>query len=160
MQRSLPFGIVLTTLLLVACGDGSGGVDAGRDAALNVPAESCAQPGDVGNDLGIGHFCTPRGRECADFPMAGLCLAQVAPDDNQWFCTRTCTSDDQCGTNAVCDGDSRGRACIPAECAPPRVDAGMDDAGVIDDGGVSDDAGDLDAAADDAGAAPDATAGA
>lgn len=131
----------------VGCGQPANAGDAGSDAALSVPSGSCSQPGDHGNDIGVGEFCTPRGSECAATSQAQLCLAQVAPAEGQWFCTRLCTSDAQCGTGAVCDGDGRGSACIPARCAPPP-----------DDAGVSTDTGGADGAAPDAGPA-DAGAG-
>ena len=141
----------LLALVLIACG-ASAPVDAGPpDTGETVPPGSCAQRGDVGNDIGIGTFCTPHGRECSAFPMAALCLAAVAPTDGQWFCTRTCTSDAQCGMDAVCTGDARGRACVPARCAPPPSDAGVDDAATSDTG-VPEDTG----ASVDAGAANDA----
>lgn len=129
--------LAVTSFMLAACGSSGAAPDAGRDASVEAPAESCVQRGDVGNDRGIGTFCTPRGSECAEFPQAGLCLAQVAPAEGQWFCTRTCTSDAQCGEGALCDGDARGRACIPARCLADRPDAGAGtDAGADTDAGA------------------------
>ncbi|MEZ4394038.1 MAG: hypothetical protein R3A48_23435 [Polyangiales bacterium] len=87
-----------------------------------VPPSSCVQPGESGNERGVGRFCTPRGGECAG-SAAGLCLAALAPSAGQWFCTTLCTSDDSCGSGSVCSGDSRGRVCMPARCAPSS-DAG------------------------------------
>lgn len=107
----------------------------------------------MGNANGVGAFCTPSGRECTVFPLAGLCLAAVAPDEGQWFCTRTCTMDSQCGADAVCVGDMRGHGCVPTRCAGPPADAGLDDAGSSDAG--AGDAADT-GASDDAGSAVDA----
>lgn len=104
---------------------GSGPVDA--SVALGdggVPVGSCAQPGDVGNDQGVGTFCTARGNQCAGH-AANLCLAALAPTQGQWFCTHLCTTSDQCGANATCDGDSRGRVCIPNRCLSPADDGGV-----------------------------------
>lgn len=140
-------GALLAALLLAACGGGDGMPDTGPP----VPAESCGQPGDEGNDIGVGRFCTRRGGQCAVNSGARLCLQDVAPDDDQWFCTRLCTMDSECGAGAVCVGEARGAGCVPAECAPPASDAGSesdastaaDDAGATpaDDAAPSDDAG-------------------
>jgi hypothetical protein len=122
-RKAAPLALAVAAL---AC-DGGGrgdGIDAGLDGGLAVPPGSCAQPGDVGNEIGVGAFCTPRGRECAAFSMAPLCLAQAAPDEGQWFCTRLCSTDDQCGSDARCLGDARGRACVPVRCVDPEIDAG------------------------------------
>ncbi len=86
------------------------------DPDLTTPAESCVQPGDLGNEKGVGLHCTPTGTECRETSNASLCLAAIAPDNNQWFCTRLCREDADCGQDAVCDGDERGKACIPARC--------------------------------------------
>ena len=110
------------------------GAAAAPDAGPNVPAGSCGQPGDTGNELGVGRFCSPGGRECTTAPQARLCVADLSPGDGQWFCTKLCSSDMDCGMDAVCIGDSRGRACLPARCAPPPMDAGPADAGALDGG--------------------------
>jgi hypothetical protein len=95
---------------------GAGGTGAG--GGPTAPAESCAQPGDKGNDNGVGTFCTPGGGECTNFPKAGLCLADVGQD--QWLCTRIgCKMDADCGTAAHCHVDPAGAACIPDKCEPP-----------------------------------------
>ncbi len=130
--------------LLTACGDDDGvaPVDLGVDSNVMVPVESCVQAGEVGNDIGIGTFCTPRGRECSAFPLAGLCLAAAAPSEHQWFCTRLCERDDQCGADARCFGDASGMACVPSRCLDP-----VEDAGTAPDGGAGVDAGSLDGGA-------------
>jgi hypothetical protein len=136
--------------LLAACGDDDDAApDLGVDAFVMVPAESCVQAGDVGNDIGIGTFCTPRGRECSAFPLAGLCLAAAAPSENQWFCTRLCERDDQCGADARCFGDARGKSCVPSRCLDPVEDGGTAlDGGAEVDAGPLDGGGDIDAALD------------
>ena len=145
----LTAALLLTSLLsLAACGDDDDVAparDLGVDAFVMAPAESCAQPGDVGNDIGIGTFCTPRGNECRAFPLAGLCLAAAAPSERQWFCTRLCERDDQCGADARCFGDARGMSCVPSRCLDP-----------VEDGSAAIDGGDVDAGALDGGANADA----
>ena len=146
----------LAVMLLTGCGDSSptdaGGTDAGtvRDAGP-VPAMSCGQPGDTGNENGVGAFCTPGGNECRPHPLASLCIVDLDPVDEQWYCTRLCAHDSDCGSGAVCGGDSRGSACIPARCAPPRdggVDAGATDASATDAGATDAGPSDTDASAD------------
>jgi hypothetical protein len=103
-----------------------------------VPVGSCAQPGDVGNDQGVGRFCTARGNQCAG-NAANLCLAALAPTEGQWLCTHLCTTSEQCGADAACVGDSRGRVCMPARCAPsPDAGASGGDAGSADDAAARD----------------------
>lgn len=152
MRLALRTCLVLSLALTAACGDDDvtpPPPDLGAvDMDLMVPPGSCAQRGDVGNDIGIGTFCTPTGRECRAFPLAGLCIVSVAPAEGQWFCTRLCERDDQCGLDARCVGDMRGKSCVPSRCLTPEVDGGADsdaggtvDAAVATDAGVSVDAG-------------------
>lgn len=153
MRQTLPTLLLLALSCASACGDDDApapAMDLGFDANLMVPPGSCSQIGQVGNENGVGTFCTPTGRECSPFPLAGICLARVAPAEEQWFCTRLCERDDQCGADARCFGDTRGMSCVPSRCLDPEVDAGADDAGTDDAG--ADDAGADDAGADDAGA--------
>ena len=135
MRSLLTSGALLALLALAGCESAAAPVDAGRDAGP-VPAESCGQPGDEGNSIGVGRFCTRSGGECAVNSGARLCVADLAPDQMQWFCSRLCTTDADCGESAVCVGDSRGSGCTPAECAPEPEDGGMpmSDAGAADGG--------------------------
>jgi hypothetical protein len=98
---------------------GTGGTDASSEAS---PTQGCVQPGDHGNELGIGEYCTPGGHECDAFSgSAPLCLAEAAPTDDQWFCTRIfCNDDSVCGTNAFCLMTDRGSACVPTRCGGPN----------------------------------------
>jgi hypothetical protein len=87
----------------------------GGDGGVMTPAESCVQPGDVGNDKGVGTYCTPAGSECEGFPEAPLCLASVGQD--QWFCTRIgCDETTDCGEEAGCLFAGGGSACVPCRC--------------------------------------------
>ena len=93
---------------------------AGGSAGPIAPAESCVQAGGKGNENGVGTFCTPGGGECAGFPKAGLCLADVGQD--QWMCTRIgCKIDADCGTSAHCHLDPAGSACVPDSCESPTT---------------------------------------
>ncbi|MFO0554854.1 MAG: hypothetical protein U0271_41135 [Polyangiaceae bacterium] len=95
-------------------GSGGNGGSAGGDPV--TPVTSCVQPGDVGNDIGVGTYCTPGGGECADQADAIICLADLGQD--QWFCTKlSCQMDAECGTAASCYIDPQGSACIPDHCS-------------------------------------------
>lgn len=105
--------LVLVALTAIpACG---GGDDTAAVDADPTPAESCVRPGDVGNNLGVGQYCTPAGSECAGFDLAPLCLASVGQD--QWFCTRIgCDATTDCGEGAGCLIQPDGSACVPCRC--------------------------------------------
>jgi hypothetical protein len=104
------------------------GVDGGADP---TPAESCTHPGDKGNAIGVGEYCTPVGGECKAFDGAPFCLASAG--QTQWFCSRVgCTKDDQCGMGAFCLFNPAGSACVPYRCVSDAgashgpADAGTD----------------------------------
>lgn len=132
---------MLVVAVCLSCAPATTAPDAGRDAPLVIPPESCAQPGDIGNENGVGTFCTPTGGECRAFPLAPLCLASAAPDDGQWFCTRLCRDDSQCGTDAVCVMETRGAGCVPLRCDPELPDAGVLPDAPVEDAGSGVDAG-------------------
>ena len=77
-------------------GSGSGGVDAGGGGGgggggMNTPdagtdQAACAAPGAVGNEQGVGEYCTPGGGECDDNDGAGLCTVDYQSDAPP-FCT-------------------------------------------------------------------------
>ncbi len=94
------------------CGDGTADMPVDADP---TPAESCVRPGDVGNNNGVGQYCTPSGSECAGFDLAPLCLAAVGQE--QWFCTRIgCDATTDCGQGAGCLLEQQGSACVPCRC--------------------------------------------
>lgn len=99
---------------LAAC-DGGGGSSPAAVAADAIES-SCGQPGDVGNELGIGRFCTSLG-DCPD-PSAPLC--SILGDRNTHFCTKVCQASgpaDQCGTGARCACNPGGQCgCTPSVC--------------------------------------------
>lgn len=132
---------------LAACGDdtgasGSGGGTTGATSTTTTsadgstgsgssgggpPAASCTQPGAVGNELGVGEYCTPLGKQCQDNESAQLCLADVGQDE--WMCTRIgCTEAADCGADAGCLVTDDGAACVPCAC---------DDAGIGCAGGTT-----------------------
>lgn len=98
-------------------GGGSGGVDAG--GGMNTPdggsdQAACAAPGAVGNEQGVGEYCTPGGGECDDNDGAGICTVDFQSDAPP-FCTEICFSDDDCGSDSVCTDNGGGpKGCVPS----------------------------------------------
>jgi hypothetical protein len=96
-------------------GGGMAGGGVGGFGGQKTPKNSCIQPGDKGNNIGVGTYCSPAGKQCQNFPLAGLCLADVGQD--QWFCSKIgCTKSSECGNDATCVIHSDGSACVPNHC--------------------------------------------
>jgi hypothetical protein len=120
-----------------ACGSSSNngnGDMSGAAADLSATAKMdmallsrCGHPGDVGNSLGVGKFCTNQGPDCTGNGMATLCSAlvngQTPSADDSYFCSFQCAATSPagfCGENAACLCNSAGScACIPTSCIPP-----------------------------------------
>ncbi len=127
---SAVFGVFAALTLAAACGSKSssatGSTTSGTTGSTKTssgaggdmtPADSCIKPGDPGNSKGVGAYCSPGGGQCTKFDIAGLCLADAAPNQHQWFCTRVgCKNDADCGENAKCFMDPQGNACVPSKC--------------------------------------------
>ncbi len=76
--------------------------------------DGCGQPDDLGNELGIGLYCTADGNECADNGVANFCIAAFSSHN---YCTKIlCQDDSECGTGAHCATESAGSACVPDYC--------------------------------------------
>lgn len=72
----------------------------------------CAQPGDEGNDLGVGRYCASAS-DCAG-QTANFCIANFSAEN---YCTVIlCQSDDECGEGASCVASGPGSACVPLAC--------------------------------------------
>jgi|GEM_PF-6914665 len=109
---------------LTACGDDGGSANT-PDAAC-VGATGCNGACEKGNELGVGAYCTAGGGECANTPMraAPFCTVDTSNTDLQ-FCTRTCTTNADCGSNARCASDGSGPSgCFPNFCDDTTPDAG------------------------------------
>ena len=112
MRRT--FGLFV--ILWAGCGDdgGSSVVDAAADAFESA----CGEPGDVGNELGIGKFCGSLS-DCGG--TAPLCSSLGDPDTH--FCTNTCTpatAAEKCGTGTECTcNNSNQCGCTPSACLAP-----------------------------------------
>jgi hypothetical protein len=78
----------------------------------------CALEGAVGNENGVGKYCTAAGGECAT-GGASICLADYTTGEFGNFCTKLCADDADCGSGAMCTGSdpqAATKACIPSEC--------------------------------------------
>lgn len=113
---SLAVAVAMTLALAAGCGDdaGAGVPDAGPADGF---ASTCGQPGDPGNELGVGHFCQTL-LDCGDTAEAPLC--SNIGDETTWFCTKTCANEDAgvevCGTGATCTCGNGGCGCTPTSC--------------------------------------------
>jgi hypothetical protein len=82
-----------------------------HDAAPATTA--CGTPGDPGNELGVGKYCTAIA-DCNGLP-ASLCA--VIADPNAHICTEPCSSGSMtCGTNASCQCQGALCGCVPNSC--------------------------------------------
>jgi hypothetical protein len=112
MRGQLICGCVVA--MLVACGGGGG--TAKPDAMPDAFTSTCGNPGDVGNELGIGKFCASLS-DCSNTVSAKLC--STIGDSTTHFCTKTCAmgSTDQCGTATMCVCNSSNQCgCTPNAC--------------------------------------------
>ncbi len=123
------------SLSVAACGDDDGSNADQPDAAC-VGATGCNGVCEKGNEWGVGAYCTPGGGECANTPMRAAPFCTVDTSDTEFqFCTRPCTIDADCGSNARCanEGGSGPSGCFPIFCEDNTgEDAGVSDAGASD----------------------------
>lgn len=98
------------------------GLDAlrGADAGPTLPGPACAAASDTGNDLEVGKYCSKGGNQCNG--AADFCLADFTRGAFGDFCTKTCSADSDCGSEAICGSGGGGSAnqtkvCVPTRCA-------------------------------------------
>jgi hypothetical protein len=72
----------------------------------------CGQPGDAGNELGVGQYCTGFNTGCTG--MASLC--SNISDAQLHFCTMVCQAGGNCGTGATCQCQGGQCGCFPDAC--------------------------------------------
>jgi hypothetical protein len=110
--------LLLIAALLAGCND-----ETSTPADMSMIQSNCGHPGDVGNSLGVGKFCTAGEfvAQCGMNKLATVC-ANLG-DDHEFFCTAPCDGTDggvpgYCGENAecACDSSGRGCGCFPLSC--------------------------------------------
>jgi hypothetical protein len=100
--------------LPAACAGGSR--DMAQPADMTQGMANCGSPGDSGNALGVGKYCTMIA-DCFSNSQAKICA--VIGDPTAHFCTMQCTSGGsptQCGDNATCQCGAGGCGCTPNIC--------------------------------------------
>lgn len=113
------YRISFALALCAACSSSSSAKKPDAKSTVDAFFSTCGEPGDMGNELGIGKFCTGFG-DCAMTPAAPLC--SIAGDSTTFFCTKTCTSGgpaDQCGTATSCTCNTNTPpqcGCTPNSC--------------------------------------------
>jgi hypothetical protein len=99
---------------------GSSGADAATQAADGPPSNGavCAEPGAMGNEKGVGKYCTPGGNECSGNGDATLCTVDFEASAPP-FCTMICFSPGDCGSSATCESMGGLSGCAPACLTAP-----------------------------------------
>jgi hypothetical protein len=107
--------------------DGNADDGTGDVADVRDPSKNCVPPGATGNEKGVGAYCEPgdAGVPCDKEAGSPICTGAIdGVPDTAWFCTRPCSKDTDCGTNAFCVTNPLGTGCVPAACLGD--DAGVD----------------------------------
>ncbi|HUJ62757.1 MAG TPA: hypothetical protein VLX92_29850 [Kofleriaceae bacterium] len=111
---------------LAACGSSGGhGAPVDGPPAIDAFYSACGHPGDTGNSLGVGKFCTTL-QDCADNSQATICSTlgndPSTPQLDSYFCTALCSASSPpgfCGDGASCMCGSAGCGCAPSTCSAP-----------------------------------------
>jgi hypothetical protein len=98
----------------------AGGVCHACDENLPAPNDPCLPK--CGNSLGVGQPCTAGGGECTGNDVHALfCTIDQVPDAELHMCTGPCIANEDCGDDAVCQGDPDDpdgpKGCVPLACA-------------------------------------------
>lgn len=114
---------LFAALALAACASDDNGPAGDGDGDLTdacAGTTGCNGECEVGNEMGVGRYCTPDGNECRG-QLAAFCTVDFN-DSADSFCTRPCNPDGdvvaQCGVDAICrTEDGSGPAgCVPNSC--------------------------------------------
>ena len=87
-----------------------GDVDGDTDGNTDVGIE-CT--GNTGNELGVGRGCTPGLNDC---PEGATCAGDLSYSAPRICVIIDCTSDEECGSEAVCVNDGYRASCMPLRC--------------------------------------------
>jgi hypothetical protein len=104
----------LAAAMAIGCStsDTAAPADAGDDTASSRDgASNCVKPGTPSNDAGVGAYCD-KASDCT----GSFCTGLFGAPESEWFCTRLCKTDGECGGGAYCAHDSRGAGCVPLTC--------------------------------------------
>jgi hypothetical protein len=140
--------VIGSIFLAVACSPSNSSPDAGssaQDAGHDPKHDSCTQPGDKGNNLHVGEYCTASDGVCeANLNLPGgtmnafVCTLEDDPTASLAMCTKPCTWNGDCGDNAICEGDPCNpggpSGCVPSACSPG--DPGITSPAGAGDGGA------------------------
>lgn len=135
--------LILAITITLAAGCGGGTTSTPEDMAKAKPPDmavllsQCGHPGDKGNNLGVGKFCTSIA-DCTNNGKTNICSSlgngAMPSMDDTYFCTiYPCKQDggaSECGDNATCvcgsGGGMTGCACTPNSCLGAPADGGAD----------------------------------
>ena len=112
---------LVLALALAGCGGDDTTSMTTHDLATPGPvhdmASICGHPGDTGNSLGVGKYCTTLS-DCSSNSKATLC--SIIGSDNSYFSTMACSSPadlaTECGENATCQCQGGQCGCFPDAC--------------------------------------------
>lgn len=113
----IPYAAIaaIATVVVIACGSSDNKKT--PDASADAFSSTCGNPGDTGNDQGVGKYCASLS-DCSGNMNATLCSSLGDPTTH--FCTHTCAgsgSAGQCGTNATCECNGGNQCgCTPNSC--------------------------------------------
>jgi hypothetical protein len=81
----------------------------------------CGQPGDTGNELGIGAYCDSNTPCSGNTICSNIQNDPSQPERNTFFCTIPCQvgSTGTCGSNASCVCENGLCGCAPDRCPRP-----------------------------------------
>ena len=104
--------------VLAGCGgDDTTAMTAKDMSVAHDLASLCGHPGDTGNSLGVGKYCTKLS-DCSSNTKATLC--SILGSSNTFFCTFACSGNadlgSECGENATCQGQGGQCGCYPSAC--------------------------------------------
>lgn len=134
----LKFLLPLSFCLISACAHDDGPPDMATPPDMTNPISQCGHPGDKGNSLGVGKFCTKISDCLGDSVTTNICSSlgngSTPSADDTYFCTiYPCHLSDGgtsggCGENATCTcgsgGGMSGCACTPNSCIGTPPDGG------------------------------------
>lgn len=132
MPSRLAVCLALAALAL-GCGSSAshGGADAGRDGGTDAgttgpsPGVCTPLPGQTGNALHVGAYCTYDGGQCGQYNLA--CSITLDSSGGNFCISLGCEKDADCGQDACCTGDPCDPvyACVPNQCFAGSVCPGI-----------------------------------